>query len=110
VLRKSSRAVDLNGETKRAKANHRSPITRSAYAIAEPAGVASAFWLPCLGSIKASVAVHSRLTRIEQRRSPWKQLIRQPASNHEGWNYLRRRFQVEVACATTTSSWDRAIH
>ena len=29
----SSRAVDLNGETGRAKANHRSPITRSAYAI-----------------------------------------------------------------------------
>ena len=32
----SSRAVDLNGETKRAKANHRSPITRSAYAIRPP--------------------------------------------------------------------------
>ena len=32
----SSRAVDLNGETKRAKANLRSPITRSAYAIRPP--------------------------------------------------------------------------
>src|SRR6478736_4764414 len=32
----SSRAVDLNGETNRAKANHRSPITRSAYAIRPP--------------------------------------------------------------------------
>ena len=32
----SSRAVDLNGETNRAKANHRSPITRSACAIRPP--------------------------------------------------------------------------
>ena len=32
----SSRAVDLNGETKMAKANQRSPITRSAYAIRPP--------------------------------------------------------------------------
>src|SRR6476661_11103930 len=32
----SSRALDLNGETKMARTNQRSPITRSAYAIRSP--------------------------------------------------------------------------
>ena len=32
----SSRAFDLNGETKMARTNQRSPITRSAYAIRSP--------------------------------------------------------------------------
>ena len=32
----SSRAFDLNGETKMARTNQRSPITRSAYAICSP--------------------------------------------------------------------------
>ena len=53
----SSRAVDLNGETKRAKANHRSPITRSAYAIRPPPQ-----WNEVLGTHSHCSGVNGRLS------------------------------------------------
>ena len=57
----SSRAFDLNGETKMARTNQRSPITRSAYAIRSPSQRDEVFGTHSLLVLQL---VHASLSRV----------------------------------------------
>ena len=65
----SSRAVHLNGETKRAKANHRDPITRSGYADLPPPQWNEVFGThrtKTIGRSQCSGCLHESIENLER--------------------------------------------